>query len=1089
MASSQEVAQLFAQQNQMFQAQAAFSQRIGMAVPGSMGGFSPMQFGGMTPGSTFSYAPMGPGFGMGDRAGSAAMGGLAAAGTIASMGIGAAGLMGKIPGAVAPFVDPFASFGLARGMGAGLMGGFAAAGATLGIGAIAGMGLNAMVTGGRQQGAVESALGHNYNFMNPANGMTGSGFTRGDAQGIGAMVRQMGTLPEMMSSMQEITGIMARLPKMGVMQGLSGASDFASKFKEAINTIRDTAKVLGTTMGEAAEFFQHSRGVGFLGRADQLRNALNVQVTSGVTGMTNGQVMAMQSGGADMATAMGGRRGLGARSVTNIAQTLGMAQRAGTLEEGLLEDVTGREGPEAIQAAAGRLAGLTAKMAMGTAAGRALTLGLSKLDDRGRATIDDNLAKRFSSGTLSYAEVMRMAGRNSGNRALAMSFDTRAADLGQEMAGKIGPGGMGSWMGGLVSQYGEEGANKFLQNNGATAGEGDVMLGMGRGNFASETQSLARNQAIMSARRQASDPRAMIRRSLQRVSNSLVEPIRKIGASLHSWVSRSVDEVMEDWMDTTLVALTQDGADKFVRDFSSAGGSGDLKRMFAATQEGKASMGPQQSFMSKHGVDLLGVGVGAVMGGPLGWAGAAAFGGKMLLEEGGSIKQMFAESSITGDTNRLRKFAGGSSLSDRNQRLQQGNFLTETERGKYDGMIRTLIGKNADFHNLGDKDRQDYLMKGLAGQGNYFSPGPMQDDLRSQGYITTEEKGKRIQEVVADYSARNAEVGINFALASGSDNIRDVGAFNKHKRQTESQMRDAFEAEETAIINSNPRVAALLERALNGEDVKNILFDRSLDPSTKAEKLGIKVSDISAAQSVISGAANGNIAKKKEALAANKRLQAWTQYIGVTASVGQIGAEVAGKVAEFRKGGVDSGVIKVTQRVADELARFATDGTKGDIGAAKSAIHDMMKLYDSATGKQKSALAEALGTMGMGLADGSIVHEGSQFSSQASFFKAMGVGAGDQEARNLFAGAFAKSGPVRLTKEQAITARDFMMSRKLVSAGASAGEASIDLGTTLKNIDGNQARITTVLQSLISVTGQGENIKADIKKLASEHAE
>jgi hypothetical protein len=288
MLSSFEIAQLFSAQNQQFMQQNTFAQNIGITPPqASLAGYggigTPPPFApGIAP--QFTYAPAGftgPSYGPGNRVGALGMGALSAAPMAAGVGLGVLSSFRPFTG-LAPFVDPFAGAmaGWARG---GMMGALGGAALPLGLGlaggALASAIINPMITGGVQQHMVNAGMGQ-FQFFNPQS-RSGMGFSRQDSTTMGENIRGLSQVPEMMASMEELTRLLPKLRQNGMMQGVRDVTEFANRFKEALTTIKDMSRIFGTTLEDAEKFFSHSRSIGFFGRSDQVRNAVNAQVTSG----------------------------------------------------------------------------------------------------------------------------------------------------------------------------------------------------------------------------------------------------------------------------------------------------------------------------------------------------------------------------------------------------------------------------------------------------------------------------------------------------------------------------------------------------------------------------------------------------------------------------------------------------------------------------------------------------------------------------------------------------------------------------------------------------------------------------------------
>ena len=200
MMHSGQIAAMMSQQNQGFAGNMAYSQQISQGMPGAYG----QGGGGFNYGGGMSTQAMGNA--VGDRAMSA--------------GAGVASFGGALASGMATHGAAMAGFGAARLGGAGFM-------AAAGVGAVAADPIYAgfkalqhvggsMMSGARQQAAMDNTLG---GFQMANTGTSGgSSFNRDQSKHVGDMVRQMSSLPEMMTSMGELTKIMDKMGQSGMMQ-------------------------------------------------------------------------------------------------------------------------------------------------------------------------------------------------------------------------------------------------------------------------------------------------------------------------------------------------------------------------------------------------------------------------------------------------------------------------------------------------------------------------------------------------------------------------------------------------------------------------------------------------------------------------------------------------------------------------------------------------------------------------------------------------------------------------------------------------------------------------------------------------------
>lgn len=596
MPSSGEIAQMFASQQAAFASQNVFASQIGINGPGmglgayggggSFAGRFQQAPGGAPP--VWSYAPtgmLGPGYGAGNQFAGGVMSGFGGAATIGGVGLGLAAGFGKL-GPMGHLFDPFgaamggfrAAGGMAGGMGAFGAGALAAMPA-IGLGMAASHMVGSFVHGGQQQAGIAREMGQ-FNFFNPMS-RTGSGFTRDDAQMIGSRIRELAHIPEMMTSVEELTRLLPNLRKAGTFQGIKEIGEFQTRFNDSIKTIKTMSKMLGTTMEQASEFFAHSTSVGFLGKQAQLQNVLNAQFTSGVTGMNMGQVMGMQQQGAMMGVQLGVGRRLGAQAVTSNAQRLGAAQMAGVIGEGDLEDITGLQGPEAVQAASQRLTQAAIGMTQNSAAGRLAMIGLAKFDSSGKAIgIDEDLVNAFRDGKLSISELKTRVSRLSDTQKI--SATARAGSLGALTAAHAGPEVLGRILQqAMADRFGgdsakaDEALNMLMQRNGLTEREADVFKKV-MGQSATGMEDMARIKQREALIAEKYSPGAYWQKFKVALRNVTTAPFEEAGASVYNALGKEYDKFFDDVVGRHMVTMSKEGAEGFAK--ALAGNSSEFRR-------------------------------------------------------------------------------------------------------------------------------------------------------------------------------------------------------------------------------------------------------------------------------------------------------------------------------------------------------------------------------------------------------------------------------------------------------------------------------------------------------------------------------
>lgn len=994
MASSNEISQMFSSQNSMFMGQNSYAQSIGVG-PG-LGGWGSSGGGGGGHAAPFSYSPsamMGGGFGGGNK--------------FAGIGMSAMGGAASVGAALA--FDPFGSFlggaagGLARGgFGAAMSGGFAAALPMMPIAAAAQMGIGGLMRGGQQQGAINTVLGQNFGFPNPMS-RTGAGFTRDDAKAIGDSVRSLSHIPEMMTSVEELTRLMPKLKSSGVMQGVKNATEFQHRFKEAISTIRDMSKVLGTTMEEAEQFFAHSRSMGFTGRSGQLRNTLNAQVTSGLTGMNMGQVMGLQQAGAGMAMQFGARRSLGANAVTNIAQRIGLAQREGGIEDGLIENVTGMSGAEGVQAASQKMAGFLMQMSQ-TAPGRAIMAGAVKFDDRGRAIgLDTDIIKKLNEGRMSLDELKRRGG--SLTNAQKISFTARSADLGADFAGKVD---MGRFMQGLVGNKGGDAANLVLQRltgGQASSQDIDLMMAMGGGTgMGGELQQMGKLRAREAAFRERTDPSAVLRRIKTRLHSSTLGGIEQAGAKIFSEMGKAYDSFIDDLVGRHAVTLSKEGADAIARAMS-GGGKDDLKQMLAAAsglKQGAAAMREMDRntpFAAKSLRQLASSFRDSEMGAFLmrgdsdsgrSASGRAAFSREMVgggLSDAGmqSVARMFnrgiggADGAAAGDALRsIRAGISGFSGMDDDRKLSELRSAVESRIISAGGAGGIGVPAGTLLHKLkeeGPGATDEWLKKNGVKGGLQEALTKMEMSGSESGRdaarllragIAAQKAGAAdmLTGIVAaaqgEFKGEDMQIDFKKAISgSGAATLQDALAFaqknleNSTANLTKGTWRGGAGLDDTeaSVLNSSPEarkvISDLLGDGKNNASIRAALSMR--DPEAAAKKLGelgyaVKPSEIEALQGIRNKADSGAAGTIKKHVEAQKNADLAASGVAFTALYADKAKEMGALIESSGLSGESLEVAKAVQAAYAKVGEGNTSTLEGDIQGVDSS---MRKLTDA----------------------------------------------------------------------------------------------------------------------------------------------
>jgi len=332
------------------------------------------------------------------------------------------GRMGTAVGVLDPFSSVF-SAGMAGFRAGGVMGGlgagalaaapYAALGAAFSYGAqnfYQGM-QNFGIMAGQVPRVMGSALTeHAYGG--------GRGFDARGIQQITQTTQQLALLPELRTSIGELSSVMDRLSREDAFFGVHNVEQFQQRFKDSIRTLRQISRVMGTTMEEALPLFAESRRSGFFTAQDIVANAVARRSAGALLGATSEQVGQVQRVGADLMTMLGGtRRQTGAIAATQQFGMIGAAYKAGILSEEDMGNITGgATGVQGAQIMTQQMLQLSASMAR-TSMGRILTAAAAERDpETGKLTgrINSRVASEIASGRYSVSEVRDMAQRNIG---------------------------------------------------------------------------------------------------------------------------------------------------------------------------------------------------------------------------------------------------------------------------------------------------------------------------------------------------------------------------------------------------------------------------------------------------------------------------------------------------------------------------------------------------------------------------------------------------------------------------------------------------------------------------------------------------
>jgi hypothetical protein len=324
--------------------------------------------------------------------------GIGAAAGIASMFTPSAaiGALSYLDPMTAGFNVGFGRFAAARAAGVAMPGALGAgalgAAAPLAIGTAAlgsamYTGQQFMLGGQEQQGLNAQLSGMQFANMGSP---TFRGFGFRQLQEVGKMMREFES-NDPFTSMRDLNQMMDQFNQMGMSQGVRNAKEFSKKFTTFVDTVRDIAMELGTTLEDAGRTFGQMRQIGFYNANDVMGNTRSMQIAQSL-GMNQDVFLGMQgqSSGITRGANMSGRAG----ALTSARFSRGLLIGAGSRGSGGLGlfsgedlmDITGAAtSGEAAAQMGSQFTGALTNFLTSTAAGRAM-LGAVGEQENGRFT-------------------------------------------------------------------------------------------------------------------------------------------------------------------------------------------------------------------------------------------------------------------------------------------------------------------------------------------------------------------------------------------------------------------------------------------------------------------------------------------------------------------------------------------------------------------------------------------------------------------------------------------------------------------------------------------------------------------------------
>lgn len=291
-----------------------------------------------------------------------------------------------------------------------------------------------MMEGAHFQNQVGGFLQNQMRFANPMSS-SGHGFTSGDRQQIGGMVREMGDA-DMWTNSKELFGLMKQGVSTGLFDGAEEAKEFSSRFKKMVTTLKGIAKEMNTSLTEAMPLFKEARAQGFWTPQDITKYAQDVHSSAYATGMSTSQASQMMGVGAQMGRSIGASGAQGAQMMGQSMNMAGTGKWAGLISSEELGEAGFGTGREGVSNFAQFMAGGTARFARSKVGRWALASMMGK-----DGNLDAAKLQRFTSGGMDLGEIESSARRNVAGRGNALKFVNNEHDLRGQLAAQ-GPAAM-----------------------------------------------------------------------------------------------------------------------------------------------------------------------------------------------------------------------------------------------------------------------------------------------------------------------------------------------------------------------------------------------------------------------------------------------------------------------------------------------------------------------------------------------------------------------------------------------------------------------------------------------------------------------
>ena len=438
--------------------------------------------------------------------------------------------------------------GIARAGVMGLGAGMLAAAPAMAIGGAIQYGAGQMVEGAQFQNQVGRVLKQNFRHVN-SGAQNGVGFSDGESNQIGGMIRSMGN-SDMMSSPQELLRVMQSGAASGSFSAVRDVNEFKKKFKDMVSSLKEVAKVMSTTLEGAMPFLSESKKMGLWTPQDIKQGVGLARGASINSGLSMSETTSMMSQGSAMARSIGASGASGAAGMATSLGMVGGGLRSGVLSERQLSEATGGlTGSEAVSSLAGTLQHGTTKFA---ASGRARWM-LAAMSNKGMDGLDAGKMGLMTSGAYSLSDIRGMAEKNVSGRGadFVSGEESMRSDLVKQ--GPMAQLGLVRTLAGS-RLYGKSGTDKLVtrrmmeQYFGVGGKQADAMADMAR--RLPEIMRDNQQRTSSSLDQEARNRDELMNHSMEGISRKIgawwskavQDPLQKMGAK----VSASVSEYLED---------------------------------------------------------------------------------------------------------------------------------------------------------------------------------------------------------------------------------------------------------------------------------------------------------------------------------------------------------------------------------------------------------------------------------------------------------------------------------------------------------------------------------------------------------------